>query len=357
MRDLLGKTMTEGKSLRALAPEIQKLLDSHGGDVKLYGQTRTGKTAYQDLVLRTATQTSFAGGRYSAMFGTEREKLAPYVQFHCIHDDRTRPAHRALDGRVFRKDDPAARHYFPPLGFNCRCYLSDLDATDFDDGGYQVTRGWQVPTIETPDGGVVGRPEGSWDVDRVESTRSRALGEVGSGATHAGPLPGDDPPIAARSIQEALEELALMKTRERGYLFRPDGSPLIALEGDAKEVSFGVVPPVERFGLDAAHNHLRGESFSLGDVKYAIENGVPRMYAVTPGRKIYILEPPTGGWGSTPEARAFQSNHFRDAWNEARAAWQARTGKVFEDTVEGFEEVLLEVLKETALHFRVEMMG
>jgi hypothetical protein len=58
-----------------------------------------------------------------------------------------------------------------------------MTVDEFEDGGYRVTDGTVVATLPTNDGGMVGRPEGSWDVDRVTATRSRVL----SGATPAPP--------------------------------------------------------------------------------------------------------------------------------------------------------------------------
>jgi hypothetical protein len=46
---------------------------------------------------------------------------AVLVRFHTQQDERVRPSHAALEGRVFRLDDPGRPS--PPLDYGCRCWL------------------------------------------------------------------------------------------------------------------------------------------------------------------------------------------------------------------------------------------
>lgn len=155
--------------------EGQKILDGFGAGVSTYRGGKRWDPWYSELVMRNATQASFAGGRYSAMWAPEWQQVAPFWRYYATLDDRTRPEHAALHGRVFRKDDLAARSYLPPLGFACRCQAQELTLADVEDAGYQVFDGARVPYLPTEDGGTVGRPPGGWDVDRVLATMSRPL--------------------------------------------------------------------------------------------------------------------------------------------------------------------------------------
>lgn len=56
-------------------------------------------------------------------------------------DNRTRPAHSALNGKVFRHDDVFWKTHFPPLGFRCRCRTRALTAKQIAQKGLKVLSG------------------------------------------------------------------------------------------------------------------------------------------------------------------------------------------------------------------------
>lgn len=165
--------------------EGQRILDAFGAGVQTYRGGKRWDPWYSELVMRNATQASFAGGRYSAMWAPEWQEVAPFWRYYATIDDRTRPAHAALHGRVFRKGDPAARPFLPPWGHACRCQAQELTLAEVEDAGYQITPGHQIPLLPTEGGGTIGRPPGGWDVDRVAATKSRVL----TGAAPPSPAP------------------------------------------------------------------------------------------------------------------------------------------------------------------------
>lgn len=59
--------------------------------------------------------------------------LRPYVMYSAILDNRTRPHHRALHGRVFRRDDPMWSAIAPKNGYRCRCTAINLSARQAGD--------------------------------------------------------------------------------------------------------------------------------------------------------------------------------------------------------------------------------
>lgn len=54
---------------------------------------------------------------------------APYLEYVAVMDDRTRDAHRSLDGTIRKVDDPFWDKYYPPNGWRCRCdVIQHVDA-------------------------------------------------------------------------------------------------------------------------------------------------------------------------------------------------------------------------------------
>lgn len=170
--DSVYRTMYEaiesGATLYDVAPKLQQLLDGFGaaGGERIYSG-ETWSPWYADLVFRNATQASYAAGRYSEMFSQEWIEAAPYWLYDAVNDSRTRPAHKALDGLVFRKTDPGARVLLVPSDHGCRCSNLELTEADLKAGRYKVTSSASVDRSLYP-------PPG-WDADRVLSLVPEAL--------------------------------------------------------------------------------------------------------------------------------------------------------------------------------------
>lgn len=81
--------------------------------------------------LRTIYETNIANayerGRSPPPTAAELERR-PYVMYSAILDNRTRPHHAALHGRVFRRDDPMWSAIAPKNGYRCRCTAINLSA-------------------------------------------------------------------------------------------------------------------------------------------------------------------------------------------------------------------------------------
>ena len=140
-----GQTLQQWKD--GLIPELQRKgwwqrdatteqlkaagrVDSEGVISKGLTQTRL-KTIYQ-----TNMQSAYMAGRYSQMMEQAEER--PYWQYVAILDARTRPAHRALNGRVFKYDDAAWGAFYPPNGYRCRCRVRNFTKTEIDQRGILV---------------------------------------------------------------------------------------------------------------------------------------------------------------------------------------------------------------------------
>lgn len=56
-----------------------------------------------------------------------------------VMDGRSQPSHAALNGRIWRKDDPVWQSIYPPNGFNCRCRTRALTAGQMQREGLSLS--------------------------------------------------------------------------------------------------------------------------------------------------------------------------------------------------------------------------
>ncbi len=91
-----------------------------------------------EMIYRTNVQSAYMAGRYAQMTRPEVLKARPYWRYSAINDGRTRPAHRAMDGRVFPADHPVWDTWYPPNGYRCRCGVDTLSAREAARDGLTV---------------------------------------------------------------------------------------------------------------------------------------------------------------------------------------------------------------------------
>ncbi len=71
----------------------------------------------------------------------EDKEALPYLRYDTAGDDRVRPAHQELDNIILPVDHPFWNTYYPPLGWRCRC-----DVTQVDRG--RITTNIPLPEIQ-----------------------------------------------------------------------------------------------------------------------------------------------------------------------------------------------------------------
>lgn len=103
-----------------------------------------------ETIYRTNLQSAYMAGRFRDFEANADNR--PYWQYVAVMDERTRPAHAALNGKVFRFDDPIWKSCWPPNGYNCRCRVRALSAGDVQRKGVAVSdSGADLATFEDTD--------------------------------------------------------------------------------------------------------------------------------------------------------------------------------------------------------------
>lgn len=105
---------------------------SKGIDGKLLADPKTGEyfgtPRRLNTIYRVNMQAAYSAARYQRL--RDNVDNRPYWQYSSVGDARTRPAHLALSGKIYRYDDPFWTTFYPPNGFNCRCTVIALSDRD-----------------------------------------------------------------------------------------------------------------------------------------------------------------------------------------------------------------------------------
>lgn len=278
----LGRAIEAGISYGEFKKEIREILSRRGW---------TGKRAWRvDNIFRTNIQTAYNVGRYRQMAKTARAR--PYWQYNAVNDTRTRPAHLALDGKVFPADHPFWDTWYPPNGFRCRCTVKSMTARQ------AAERGIKVETKD-PTGGLI-EP-----VDPKTGRRmpARLLIPDPGFATHPGKsFWGPVTDLLAQKAQTwpAGIGAAVLQEMASGQVFaawydKPEGVWPIAVIDDESARLIGAKSKTVMLSagtaakLASAHPELTAREYAF------VQRAVLRGRRIKEGASlIYILEEPAG---------------------------------------------------------------
>lgn len=155
--------MQAGKGYKAWAKDIDKVLAKSGwydGQINVDSQGNakkvvTGGQHRLETIYRTNVAAAYEAGRQQVIFNDRDDDPFGYVMYSAIMDNRTRPTHKALHGKVMEKSDPAWSSISPPNGYNCRCTIVELTQGQIDRYGYKVTKSegkLSTQVVELPNG-------------------------------------------------------------------------------------------------------------------------------------------------------------------------------------------------------------
>lgn len=110
LEDLVLKGAHVKEGIRTLGEKFQELGLSPQKDYKL------------EAIFRTQTQLAFGAGKWQAEQDSDIQEILWGYKYVSVGDDRVRPEHAALEGVTLPKDNPFWQRFYPPNGWNCRCY-------------------------------------------------------------------------------------------------------------------------------------------------------------------------------------------------------------------------------------------
>jgi len=124
VRIALNEAIGNGKDLAWFRRRIEaEFAELWIGDVFGVG-TVAAADARVATVYRTNVMSALNRGR-DAIFAAAEDPSGPdpivAYRYSAVMDSRTRATHAAMDGRIYRADDPIWEEWNPPNGYNCRC--------------------------------------------------------------------------------------------------------------------------------------------------------------------------------------------------------------------------------------------
>lgn len=132
-----------------------------GATGEIHGRRLTPRRL--DTIFQTNMQSAYMAGRFAAQLS--QVDTRPYWEYVAVMDNRTRPAHAALNGAVYRYDDPFWATFYPPNGYRCRCRVRTRSTGDIGRQGIapRSSTGHLID-IEQPIGrGLGARPTIAYD--------------------------------------------------------------------------------------------------------------------------------------------------------------------------------------------------
>lgn len=91
------------------------------------------------LLAQRVFHTFYMAERYKRYLENAEDR--PYWQYVAVMDGRTRGSHAALNGKIWRWDDPVWREIWPPNDLECRCRVRALTESQFEALGVPLMTG------------------------------------------------------------------------------------------------------------------------------------------------------------------------------------------------------------------------
>lgn len=184
IHDEVQKALKDGTTLKTFQENLEPILKTKGWWGKVLDKNvpadagvsvpdegkkvQLGSPWRLETIFRTNIQTSYMAGRYKEM--KDVAAMRPYWQYLAILDQVTRPAHAAMNGLIYRHDDPFWNTFYPPNGFNCRCRVRSLNTTEIEKWGLKdKVRDSTLEGLPKDRNGNTVKPDEGWDYNPGEA--------------------------------------------------------------------------------------------------------------------------------------------------------------------------------------------
>ncbi|MBE9102773.1 phage head morphogenesis protein [Vacuolonema iberomarrocanum] len=168
IRELVESAIQDGLSRDQFVAEFKTRIAQRGW---LEDRSEGYRQWRAETIYQTNLKTAYQAGRYQQQTEPAVLRTRPYWQYRHGDSRRPRPAHLALNGRVFpapTPDNPSAQAFwdafYPPNGFGCRCFTVSLNDRDLNRKGLELEAPPSVGSDEDFDGQRVRlQPDRGWD--------------------------------------------------------------------------------------------------------------------------------------------------------------------------------------------------
>ena len=131
---------------------------------------------YLKMVYRTNMQQAYNAGAYERQLKYADDW--PYLKYSGTLDGREQIHTRKLNGKVFKVGSPEATMYYPPNGYNCRCYMLSLTQEEFEQGKYELVEK-EIDELDLKDfNGNVGDKEYMKKIEKSYQIKAKDFNEA-----------------------------------------------------------------------------------------------------------------------------------------------------------------------------------
>ncbi len=137
--------LKSGKDLNTVFKAFQNALE-HGTTLRQFKKECAGiflkigwvgeQEKKVELFFNTNILTAYSVGNYRQLI--EDIRFFPFWSYSAVEDQRTRPTHLAMNGKVFPAAHPVWDKWFPPNGLACRCTVIGKTKTQVEREGITV---------------------------------------------------------------------------------------------------------------------------------------------------------------------------------------------------------------------------